>query len=172
MYMEKKQWKYHAEDGEEWIPYLHDCVAEEIRQNGSELTLVLPDGFWLLDDDPRNPYGEIRKTGPAEVVVSLGYPRPQEDVDDAVTLELFRYHRLFRGVGFTTCTYPKSADLIEKVNRGKWKIEFVSKYQHYSRGYLIDCCVHAGRRMHKCYASVECRGTQFFWDEVLEDRVW
>ena len=169
--MEEKRWKYQASIDEPRYPYLHDCIAEEILRQGSELIMTLPDGFWILADDPRNPYGEIHKTGRAQVVVSLGWPEPVEDVEKAIGLEVFHRHYL-RGVGFTTCSYPKTAELIEDVNRGRCKLEFITKYRCYNQGYMVQCCIHTKRKWEKCYISLECRDIRFFWDEVLKDRVW
>ena len=112
-------------------------------------------------------------------MVSLGYPEAVNDPNDAISAELFRRHRVCRGVGWTTCTYPSAEKLMEKVSRGKWEMEFVEKYPTYGRGWLIECYFRTIRRnaagwynTYRCYLSVECRQIRFFWNEVLEERVW
>lgn len=168
----KENWKYTAATGEAYTPYLHDCVATKINVDGSEMTLDLPDGFWLLPDDPRNPWDEVHKTGPAQIVVSLGYPMPSNELDDAIFAELFHRRRLCRGVAWTTCTYPAVEKLIEKVNSGKWDLEFVWKYPTYDRGWLVEGYFHTGRKTRKCYLTVDFRQIRFFWNEIRGDRVW
>ena len=67
-----RDWAFCSETGEDFIPYLHDCIATEIRQDGSELSLFFPDGFWILANDPRNPFGDtLHRTGSSMVVVSM-----------------------------------------------------------------------------------------------------
>ena len=168
-----RTWAFCAKTGEDVIPYLHDCIATEIRQDGSELSLFFPDGFWLLARDPRNPYGDtLHRTGPSAAVVSMGYPEAEADVENAICAELFHQHCICRGLEFTTVTYPKVSALIEKVNKGRWSLEFKEKYPCYNRGYVVLCYFRTGKDFRQCYLNLDCRRICFYWNEVLEDRVW
>ncbi len=168
-----RSWAFSAETGEAYIPYLHDCIATEIRQNGSELSLFFPDGFWLLPDDPKNPYGDtLHRTGPSAAVVSMGYPKAEADAEKAVRAELFHQHCFCRGIGFTTVSFPKINTLIQKINTGRWSLEFVEKYPCYGRGYVVLCYFRTGKDMRQCYLNLDCRKIRFYWNEVSEDRFW
>lgn len=167
----QEKFKYSATADEEQAPCLHDCIATEIRLEGSELFLEFPDGFWLPVNDSRNPNPDMHKTGPetgpetgpARAVLSLGYPEPATNPNDAIAVELFHSFRLFRGVSFTICRYPNAEKLIEKVNNGKWELEFVRKYPEPS-GCLIDCCFRAKKKHMRCYLHVDCRQIRYFWN--------
>lgn len=168
-----RSWAFSAETGESYIPYLHDCIATEIRQNGSELSLFFPDGFWILADDPQNPYGDtLHRTGPSAAVVSMGYPKAEADAENAVSAELFHRYRFCRSAVITTVSLPKTASLIEKVNSGRWSLEFVEKYPCYDRGYVILCYFRTGKDSRQCYLNLECSKICFYWNEVLEHRIW
>lgn len=169
------KWKCHASTDDATVPCLHDCVVTEIRQDGSELLLYLPNGFLLSPNDPRNPYKDApRKTGAALAAVSLGFPDPVTDPEEAIRAELFHRHRICRGVGFTTVSYPDVSDLIDKVNRGKWTLEFISKYPCYDTGYFVTCCFNKPKRYayRNCYLTVDCRRIDFYWSEVKEEPAW
>ena len=168
-----RDWAFCSETGEDFIPYLHDCIATEIRQDSSELSLFFPDGFWILANDPRNPFGDtLHRTGSSMVVVSMGYPKAETGVQNAIRAELFHFHHIFRGMGLTTVSFPKIDSLIEKVNQGRWSLEFVEKYPCYNRGYVILCYFRTGKDFRQCYLNMDCRKIRFYWNEVLEDRVW
>lgn len=168
------EWNHQATSGDAFVPILHDCVATEIRQDGSELSLYFPDGFWLHPNDPRNPYDEPRRTGPSLVVVSLGFPKAETDLENAIYPELFHRHRICRGVGFTTVTYPRVSDLIDKVNSGKWRLDFNAKYTCYDTGYFVICSFHIGKKYYDrdCYLTVACRQIRYCWNEVAEAPPW
>ena len=179
--MDHDTWKYSSSYDDEYFPSLHDARAEKLELEGDELRLFFPDGFKLLPGDPLNPYDDPRQTGPSQVVFSLLHsPDGNSDYDDFIFLELFHDHwfrprRLFRGTDpfFTACSRPKVGKLTEKLNSGSWKLEFVSKFDHYDVGYLYECYIHTKRRLlYRCYLTVDCRKVRFYWNEVSEEPAW
>ena len=105
-------------------------------------------------------------------MVSLGYPKLADEPDNAISAELFDSPTLLKHKDFEICTHPSASKLIDKVNSGKWTLEFVTKYKYYDIGWLIECYFHSARKMRRCYLTVDFRQIRFFWNEVLEDRIW
>ena len=171
--MEHSVWKFvsTAEDGVS--PSLHDCYVTRMELVGRELCLFIPDGFKLMPDDPLNPYDAPHMTGPSQVIYSLSY-----DPEDAVTLE--RFHniylhpiRLFHSAQLcTTVSRPPLRKLMEQINRGTWRLEFVSKFTHYDVGYLYECYIHTEKKTYRCYFTLDCRQTRFCWNEVEAEPAW
>ena len=59
-----KSWKFHSvldakSPDERTVPYLHDCIAEDLRFEDGKLIFDFPDGFWLLPWDESNPFDEV-----------------------------------------------------------------------------------------------------------------
>lgn len=171
--MEQNSWKFVSTPEDGVSPSLHDCYVTRMELVGRELCLFIPDGFKLMPEDPLNPYDEPHMTGASQVVYSL-----LGDPENAVTLEVFRSFylhpiRLFHSAQLcTTVSRFGLKKLMKQINRGKWRLEFVSKYTHYSIGYLYECCVHTKNHMYRCYLTVDCRQTRFCWNEVLKEPAW
>lgn len=175
--MNETVWKFTASSGDAYVPSLHDRTAEKMELEGGELRLFFPGGFVLYPGDPQNPYDEPHDTGPSQVVFSL----PDESVD-SIRLEVFHDHylhpiRLFdrlgvRGPLFVTCVRPGVPELIEKINAGKWQLEFVCGYTNPDLGIMFACTLHTNRTSHNCCFTVDCRRIRYCWNEVLPEKAW
>ena len=163
-------WNYTSTMDDECIPSLHDAVVTNIQAVNGELVLSIPNGFKLLPWDPKNPYDEFHMTRASQVVFSQLLFAPEESVN----LEVFREYwlRPLRRSPcvkplFAVCRFPSFAKQTEKINSGKWTLWFTSQFPSSDMCPMFECCIHTGRRMHRCYLTVEgCKQILFRWNEI------
>ena len=69
--MTEKGWRFRSEDWE--TISLHDCRISIIEQTEDRLVLFFAEGFDVERDNPLNPTGRHRNTGPAAVLLEGGH---------------------------------------------------------------------------------------------------
>ena len=169
-----KTWKFHRvldatfpEEGT--VPYLDDCSAEDLRVEDGKLIFDFPDGFWLLPWDERNPFDEVHRSSASRVTMELSTHSPEDDL----FIQLFKRHRFFRGCGFETVTCIDANTLIENIHGKKWRLEFIERYTNpiNPRTAMYYCAIRSKKYM-ECWIKMDYTQIDYYWDEVLEDRVW
>lgn len=166
-----KSWKFHSvldakSPDERTVPYLHDCIAEDVRFEAGKLIFDFPDGFWLLPWDESNPFDEVHRSSASRIAIALSTRSPEDDL----FIRLFKRHRFFRGCCFETVTYVDANTLIENIHSKKWRLEFIERYTNPQTA-LYYCAIRSRKYM-ECWIKVDYTQIDYYWDEVLEDRVW
>ena len=65
--MVTERWKFVSEDAD--TISLHDCYIDRVEEAGMDLILHFDEGFDVTNDNPLNPTGRHRNTGPAAIIL-------------------------------------------------------------------------------------------------------
>ena len=144
---------------------LHDCTVESVRLEKQDIVFTFGDGgFWISKEHPQNPFGEILRTGQAELRLT------NIDLD---FLSISVYHeRCFAGRrAFTTRQKLSFDDFAAKINSGMWAFEFVDEYYGY-RSAMFCGYAHANRKPYLLEMQIEVyyEESQYYWNKIYEDR--
>lgn len=101
--------------------FLHDCRVCGMQMDGDDLIFRFDEnGFWISEQDPRNPYGMTLRTDASIIRLT--------NCDFAyMSFYLFREVRLFGHLLFTKRVSVSFAKLGKLLRRGKCSMEFVSE---------------------------------------------
>ena len=80
---------------------------------------------------------------------------------------------VFRGCGFETVTCIDANTLIENIHSKNWRLEFIERYTNpiNPRTAMYYCAIRSKKYM-ECWIKMDYTQIDYYWDEVLEDRVW
>ena len=159
-------WEYTSKNSYPDIS-LHDCRIEGIRFENGDIVFEFDDnGFWVGKDHPENPFGEILRTGKAEMrLVSID--------PDSFSVNMHEELRIAGGKTITTRNEITLNDFIKKIDSKKWQFEFVDEYYGYHRamfcGYIVK-----DKEPYFTDAQIEIHyeESQYYWNKIHEDRTW
>lgn len=160
---EKGMWNYTEVDEVRTI-CLHDCEISRIKKTDDALIFKFSDGIWLLENNQNNPYGEILRTGEAEMILS-GF--------ELISVRLFESKKFF----FRRVNVEKMdaslEELIEKINNSKWKMEFLDDFYNSNR-IFYNCRVEDGKGGHyyDCQLIADYNRVIYHWNSLREDAKW
>ncbi len=141
---------------------LHDCRASKIETDANGLTLVFPDGVWLLADNRLNTVGKIVRTGRAEVLLRHS---------EFEALTVFKPVRFFRRTLFSACREVSFETLRENVNGGKWTVEFIDDFNN-ADSHLFRVMLWSKKKQCDCLFVVSYERFEARFDEIQQNRVW
>lgn len=143
---------------------LHDSRATGAYIADGSLYFRFADGFWILQSNSRNTCGETVRTGVSELCIA-GF--------DAPCVCLFRHVALFRRRLLTRRVEIPLETLIQKLNSGKWELEFLDEYREY-RGMLYNCLIWQKRRPYytECELRIDCGEVQYLWNVLRPECTW
>lgn len=153
--------RYHHQDTDARFLSLHDCSAEKVSYEQETLSVYFPDGFWLLENHPENPTGEVVKTDAAKVAFSV-----LDEGTDGVTVYTFGKTKRGRSV---RKEWPL-ADFMKTVNNGTYRVEFVGQYEGY-QSRLYTCYVYFDKRpwCRECQIWIHTDKVTFCWNQIREE---
>lgn len=141
---------------------LHDCIAEEIRFENGVLSFSFPDGFWITPAHPENETSDAIRTDSSRVDYRIA------DADaDSIGIYVFRQSRF----GKTIREDWLPADFIKAVNRGDYRVEFITRYKGY-QSVLYKCWLWFDRKPYhrECEITLQTDGASFNWNRLRPDR--
>ncbi len=142
---------------------LHDCYIEKVCEKNGTLIVRLPDGIWLSESCPHNPFDKTIKTFEAQVRLS-------DFVFEGCYI--FKDISIFYKPILTKRIEIKKEKLIQKVNSSEWKIEFLYDYKNCDR-HIFDCIVWTkDRKNFECLIFAEYSDIEYSWNDINKDKEW
>lgn len=141
---------------------LHDCVAERIEYSEGILRFIFPDGFWIMPNHNDNNLGETVRTDSAVVDFRI------KNIDD-VTLDVFS-RSIFNKTRADTW---RINELIQYVNNGICKIEFIYQYRS-SFEQMWKCAIHSNKKPYyrDCQLHIPSTEAVFYWNKLRPECEW
>lgn len=139
----------------------HDCCATQARTDSHNLYFEFNDGFWITSNTKNNQYDNTLRTDKSQLKIC------NYEVSD---IYIFKEIRLFRHL-ISTHRVPLNLDkLMENINSGKWKLEFLYEYHFYHR-VLFMCWIWSKSKPYhrECQLIIDCDGMECFWNKLRED---
>lgn len=142
---------------------LHDCIAERAYLEDGKLGFELNDGFWISPDHPESGLPEWVRTDFSKVEFTLEYG------EDDVTVYVFRKNR-FRKTIRTEWTVR---DLVNKINSGTYRLEFLYQYVAY-HAFVLECELRSDRKPYfqECVIKISASDVGYYWNELCKDKPW
>ena len=144
---------------------LHDCKADRIKLKDGNLTFYFKDGFWISKLHEKNNSEETRKTDAAKVKFHLTFENKYD----------ISFYILKRGKKGRKriCKMEKIKKFISKVNKGKYRPEFLYLYKcEYNDTIVAECALWSKKRSSdKCYITMYSDKVKYYW-YTLTDRTW
>ena len=152
-----------ADDSHDKVLTLHDCIAEKVSYTDGVLRFFLPDGFWITPTHKGNDLGKVVKTDSAVVDFRIA------NIDDIV-VRVFTRNRFTRR---TKVEIWEMRDLMESVNSGEYKIEFIYQYRTYFEQ-MWQCAIHSRKKLYyrECQLHLPDTEAVFRWNELRPDHEW
>ena len=159
-------WEYTSQNSYPSI-ILHDCTIEKVRfEEGAIVFTFDNNGFWVAKEHPQNPFGEILRTGTAELRLA--------NIDlDFLFISMYIKRRFLGRTLSTTRKRLSLEDFAAKLNSGVWTFEFVDEYYGYHRAMFCGY-VHTNKKPYLLETQIEvyCEERQYSWHKIYEDRTW
>ena len=153
----------HCDKDEKYLT-LHDCVAECACFENGKLGFEFNDGFWISPDHPESNLSKMVRTDFAKVEYTL-----EDGEDSDVTVYVFT-----RSFGKKTVGREWTVrELVDKINSGKCKLEFLYQYLDYNAR-MVECELHFDKKpYHKgCIMKISAPETRYYWNNLREECPW
>ena len=153
----------HCDKDEKYLS-LHDCIAELAYLENGKLGFEFNNGFWVSPDHPESNLSNLVRTDFSRVEYSL-----TDGKDYDVTIYVFQRAFKKRTVG----TEWMLDELIDNINLGKCKLEFLYQYLDYNTR-MVECVLHFDKKpYHKwCIMKISAPEVSYYWNNLREDRPW
>ena len=153
----------HCDHDEKYLT-LHDCIAERAYFENGKLGFEFDDGFWVLPDHPESALSELVRTDRSKVEYTL---EDGEDYD--VTVYVFK-KSFFKKVIRTEWSVQ---ELVNKINTGKCKLEFLYQYIDYNSR-IVECEIKFDKKPYRqeCIMKISAPEVGYYWNNLREDRPW
>jgi hypothetical protein len=152
-----------ADDSHDKLLTLHDCVAEKVSYVDEILRFYLAEGLWIAPTHRDNDLGKVVKTDSAVVDFRIA------NIDDIV-VRVFTRNRFTRR---TKVEIWEMRDLMESVNSGEYKIEFIYQYRTYFEQ-MWQCAIHSRKKLYyrECQLHLPDTEAAFRWNDLRPDHEW
>ena len=160
-------WKYREVNAYDSIG-LHDCRADSVRVDGSDLVFDFPDGFWIAPVSGHIDCDRPVKTGAAQLCFRGVF---QEDPFDDI--DVYKTTCVFGKPVFCRRVQLKYPTFLKMFQSEKYELEFTAEY-HMSISSLYQCRIrkkNAGVDA-ECQFGVTAKSIEYRWNEILYDHVW
>ena len=153
----------HCDNDERYIS-LHDCIAERAYFENGKLEFEFNDGFWVSPKHPESDLSQVVKTDFSKVEYTL----ENGDVYD-VTIYTFS-ENFFKKTVRTELTV---GELTDKINSGKFKLEFLYQYVDYNSR-IIECELISSKKPYRteCVIKISTCEISYRWNSLCKDRPW
>ena len=156
--------KYTHCENDENLFSLHDCVAKSAYFRDGVFGFELEDGFWVLTDHPDNSTNEVVRTDFSKIEFAL---EDGEDYD-------FRIYVLSKNIfGQMVCKEWTVNEFLDKINNGKYQLEFVYEYSRYNSK-IFECDLRSSKKPYRkeCILRISLTHINYYWNNLREDRTW
>lgn len=153
----------HCDTNENYIS-LHDCKAERAYFDNGILGFDFSDGFWITPDHPESNLDVLVRTDASKVEYVL---ERGEEFD--VIVFVFEKNA-FKQTVRKEWSVQK---LVDSINSGKVTIEFLYQYTDgYTR--IAECHLWSRKKPYsrECVLKIDTSKARYYWNNILEDRVW
>lgn len=153
----------HCDTDEKYLT-LHDCVAERAYFENGKLGFEFNDGFWVSPDHPESNLSELVRTDFSKVEYTL-----EDGADYDVTVYVFKKN-LFKKTIRVEWTIQ---ELINNINNGKCKLEYLYQYVDYSSR-IVECELKLNKKPYRqeCILKISAREVSYYWNNLREDCPW
>lgn len=160
-------WKYREFDAYNSIS-LHDCMADNIRLDGSDLIFDFPAGFKITPVSPHCDHDWPVFTGPAQ----LCFHEVFEDMPFN-SIHIYKTTRLFRHPILCRRLQPEYPAFLKMFQSGKHKLEFVAEY-HSPMESLYQCWIQKknGGMIAECQFDLFAKSIEYRWNEMQSEPAW
>lgn len=136
---------------------LHDRRATGLVIYGQRPEFTFDGGFTLTPKTALNPQASCVDTGRA----ALAFTEAETE------FHIHREHRLFRRTVLTTRKKITLKQLAEKLNSGRWELEFIHEYYGYNSAFY-NCCIWQRHKPYhiECQLDVYCEDIEYLWDDA------
>ena len=160
-------WKYTELNAYNTIS-LHDCKANSITMDGSNLLLHFPDGFWIT---PASSYIDRDcpiKTGPAQLCIHGIFEEAQFDAVD-----IYKTVRILGKSVLCRRLQPDDSTFLKMFQTGKYELEFIAEY-HAAISSLYQCWIWKKNSgvYAECQFELTVKSIEYRWNEIRYDREW
>jgi hypothetical protein len=142
---------------------LHDCIATGAYFRDGKLGFEFEDGFWVLPEHPESGLESVVRTSASTVEFHLTY---EDDAD----VQTYVFTNL--GTKQSIRTEGSIAKLVNDINNGKCKVEFLYQYLTFGSR-IIECEIISARKPYRreCMLKIDADEVRYLWNN-LTDRVW
>ena len=168
-------WYYEAKDGGSVMNFshcdtderhlsLHDCIAERAYFENGKLVFEFNDGFWISPDHPDSNLSKAFRTDFSKVEYTL-----EDGADYDVTIYVFEKTFFKRTIRYEWTVQ----DLINNINLGKCKLEFLYQYvDFHSR--IVECELKLNKKPYhqECIMKISAPNVSYYWNNLCKDRPW
>lgn len=153
----------HCDHSEQYLA-LHDCIAERAYFENGKLGFEFGEGFWISPDHPESNLDKAVRTDFSKVEYTL---EDGEDYD--VTIYVFKkscFKKIIR-------IEWEIQELINKLNAGKCKLEFLYQYLDYNAR-IVECVLRFDKKPYyqECIIKISAPEVSYYWNNLREDRPW
>jgi len=153
----------HCDHSEQYLT-LHDCIAERAYFENGKLGFEFDDGFWVSPNHPESRLDKLVRTDFSKVEYTL-----TDGKDYDVTVYVFQ-----SSVGKKTVrTEWTLRELVNNINAGKYKLEFLYQYvEYHSR--IVECELKRNKKPYhqECMLKISASEVSYYWNHLREDRPW
>lgn len=143
---------------------LHDCIAERAYLENGTLGFEFNDGFWVSPDHPESNLSELVRTDFSKVEYTL-----ESSIGCDVVVYVFE-RTLFKKTVRTEWTVEQ---LVEKINSGKCRLEFLYQYIDCNCR-IVECALRSDKKPYyrECLMWIYAPEVSYYWNNLREDRPW
>lgn len=141
---------------------LHDCRATKVSLKKDVLAFEFEDGFWVGENNPKNPYGKVLGTDASRVDFHLLYG----NVEDDLTFYAFAEKN-----GRTVRKRYSYKKLAKKLNDKGQELEFLYAYTGYN-SIIFECELHFKKKPYRreCVMIISTDDVRYRWNNICEDK--
>ena len=151
-------------DRDEDLFTLHDCITDRVYFADNVLSFDFPDGFWVLPDHSEGIPDKVVRTDASKVTYTL--------MDDEYDVTIYVFEKsLF---GQIVRKEWSIGDLVDKINSGKCKLEFLYRYNQGEHNAVWRCNLRTSKKPYfkDCWIEITYASVQYEWNRLCEDRIW
>ena len=153
----------HCDNDEKHLS-LHDCIAERAYFENGKLGFEFNDGFWISPDHPGSNLSNLVRTDFSKVEYTL-----EDGADYDVTIYVFKKNIFIKTIRIEWTIQ----ELLNNINSGKYKLEFLYQYVDYSSR-IIECELKLDKKPYRmeCVIKISAPEVSYYWNNLCEDRPW
>ena len=153
----------HCDKDEKYLS-LHDCIAEQAYFENGKLGFEFNDGFWISPDHPESNLSNLVRTDFSKVEYTL-----EDGADYDVTVYVFKKN-LFKKTIRVEWTIQ---ELINNINNGKCKLEFLYQYVDYNSR-IVECELKLNKKPYRqeCIMKISAPETRYYWNNLRKECPW
>ena len=151
-------------DSDENLFSLHDCITDRVYFADNVLSFDFPDGFWVPPEHPAGIADKVVRTDASKVTYTL--------IDDEYDVTIYVFEKsLF---GQIVRKEWSIGDLVDKINSGKCKLEFLYRYNQGEHNAVWRCNLRVNKKPYfkDCWIEITYASVLYEWNELRKDRTW